>query len=52
MNKKNPNTEEILDAIKDMMLDKSTHHNQELPKDVIELTNPVVGDNVTENEKY
>ena len=51
MNKNSSNTEEILDAIKDMMLDKSTHHNQELPKDVIELTNPVVGDNVTENEK-
>tara|TARA_B100001027_G_scaffold212127_1_gene181132 strand:- start:5464 stop:5871 length:408 start_codon:yes stop_codon:yes gene_type:complete len=41
MNKNSPNTEEILDAIKNMMSEKSAHHNDELPKDIIELTNPI-----------
>ena len=41
MNNKNSNTEEILDAIKNMMSDNSVSHEQELPKDVIELTNPL-----------
>ncbi len=41
MNKNSPNTEEILDAIKNMMSEKSVHHDEGLPKDVIELTNPI-----------
>ena len=41
MNKNSPNTEEILDAIKNMMSEKSVNHDEKLPKDVIELTNPI-----------
>ena len=41
MNKNSPNTEEILDAIKNMMSEKSANHDERLPKDVIELTNPI-----------
>ena len=41
MNKNSPNTEEILDAIKNMMSEKSSHHDEGLPRDVIELTNPI-----------
>ena len=41
MNKNSPNTEEILDAIKNMMSERSSHHDEGLPRDVIELTNPI-----------
>tara|TARA_Y100000816_G_C26035746_1_gene542325 strand:+ start:366 stop:773 length:408 start_codon:yes stop_codon:yes gene_type:complete len=41
MNRKNPNTKEILDAIKNMMSEDPAQNDQQLPKDVIELTNPV-----------
>ena len=41
MNKNSPNTEEILDAIRNMMSEKSVHHDEGLPKDIIELTNPI-----------
>ena len=41
MSKNNPNTEEILDAIKNMMSESSAKQDQELPKDVVELTNPI-----------
>ena len=41
MNKNSPNTEEILEVIKNMMSEKSVHHDEGLPKDVIELTNPI-----------
>ena len=41
MNKNSPNTEEILDAIKNMMSEKSVRQDEGLPKDVIELTNPI-----------
>ena len=41
MSKNNPNTDEILDAIKNMMSDGSVQYDQDLPKDVIELTNPI-----------
>ena len=51
MNKNSPNTEEILDAIKNMMSDGSVHHDEGLPKDVIELTNPVEEETKRENEK-
>ena len=40
MNKTN-NTEEILDAIRDMMGEKNMEHQNELPKDVLELTKPL-----------
>ncbi len=48
MNKNSPNTEEILDAIKNMMSEKSVHHDEGLPKDIIELTNPI--DEVAQRE--
>ena len=51
MNKNSPNTEEILDAIKNMMSEKSVHHDEGLPKDVIELTNPIDKDTKREDEK-
>jgi hypothetical protein len=47
MSKNNSNTDEILEAIKNMMSDNMSQNEQELPKDVIELTNPV-----EENVKY
>ena len=51
MNKNSPNTEEILDAIKNMMLEKSVNHDEGLPKDVIELTNPIDEESKREDEK-
>ena len=51
MNNKNPNTDEILDAIKNMMSDNSVSHEQELPKDVIELTKPLNENIVSDNQK-
>ncbi len=51
MNKNSPNTEEILDAIRNMMSEKSAHHNEKLPKDVIELTNPIDEEVKKEDEK-
>ena len=40
MNKTN-NTEDILAAIRDMMGEKNVDHQNELPKDVLELTKPL-----------
>ncbi len=51
MNKNSPNTEEILDAIKNMMSEKSANHDERLPKDVIELTNPIEEEANREDEK-
>ena len=51
MNKNSPNTEEILDAIKNMMSEKSASHDERLPKDVIELTNPIEEESNREDEK-
>ena len=51
MNKNSPNTEEILDAIKNMMSEKSAHYNEKLPKDVIELTNPIDQETKREDEE-
>ena len=51
MNKNSPNTEEILDAIKNMMSEKSANHDERLPKDVIELTNPIEEESNREDEK-
>ena len=51
MNKNSPNTEEILDAIKNMMSEKSVRQDEGLPKDVIELTNPIDEATKREDEK-
>ena len=51
MSKNSPNTEEILDAIKNMMSEKSVNHDEALPKDVIELTNPIDEEVKKEDEK-
>ena len=51
MNKNSPNTEDILDAIKNMMSEKSVHQDEGLPKDVIELTNPIEEGSKREDEK-
>ena len=51
MNKNSPNTEEILDAIKNMMSEKSVRQDEGLPKDVIELTNPIDQEVKKEDEK-
>ena len=51
MNKNSSNTEEILDAIKNMMSEKSVRQDEGLPKDVIELTNPIDEDVKKEDEK-
>ena len=51
MNKNSPNTEEILDAIRNMMSEKSAHHDEGLPKDVIELTNPIDEESKREDDK-
>ena len=51
MNKNSPNTEEILDAIKNMMSEKSVRQDEGLPKDVIELTNPIDEEAKKEDEK-
>ena len=51
MNQNNSDTKEILDAIKNMMSDSTYDDQQELPRDVMELTNPI-NENITlENEK-
>ena len=51
MNKNSPNTEEILDAIKNMMSEKSVRQDEGLPKDVIELTNPIDEEVKKEDQK-
>ena len=51
MNKKNLDTNEILDAIKNMMSENSISNHQDLPKDVIDLTNPLNRDKLDENEE-
>ena len=50
MSKNNPNTEEILDAIKSMMSESSIQYDKELPKDIMELTNPVTENNEDYND--
>lgn len=51
MNKKNPNTDDILDAIRNMMSENSQQQEQELPKDIIELTNPIDEKKQTDNDR-
>ena len=41
MSQKNSSTEDILTAIRDMMSEKTTSLDETLPKDVIELTDPI-----------
>ena len=41
MNQSNKDTEDILDAIKSMMSNDEHNSEQGLPKDIIELTNPI-----------
>ena len=50
MNKTN-NTEDILDAIRDMMGEKNAEHQNELPKDVLELTKPLKEDENLDDSK-
>tara|TARA_B000000532_G_scaffold218915_1_gene192521 strand:- start:84 stop:485 length:402 start_codon:yes stop_codon:yes gene_type:complete len=51
MSKKNPDTDEILDAIKTMMSNRPNQENQDLPRDVVELTKPIDNDLEVENDK-
>ena len=51
MNKNNPDTDKILDAIKMMMSEGSASQDQELPKGVIELTNPISEEKRSKEEK-
>ncbi len=51
MSKSNTDTAEILDAIKNMMSDNNSSKDQELPKDVIELTNPIESELETDHAK-
>ena len=51
MNKNSPNTDEILDAIKNMMSEKSVRQDEGLPKDVIELTKPIDENAKRDDEK-
>lgn len=41
MNQSNKDTDDILDAIKSMMSNDEHNSEQELPKDIIELTKPI-----------
>ena len=51
MNKNSPNTEEILDAIKNMMSENSVRQDEGLPIDVIELTKSIDEEVKKEEEK-
>ena len=51
MNQNNSDTKQILDAIKNMMSDSTHEDQQELPKNIMELTNPVHENITLENEK-
>ena len=50
MNESNKDTDDILDAIKSMMLNDQLNSEQSLPKDVIELTKPIEEKVVHESE--
>ena len=41
MNQSNKDTDDILDAIKSMMSNNQLNSDQDLPKDIIELTKPI-----------
>ena len=50
MNQSNKDTEDILDAIKSMMSNDQLNNEQNLPKDIIELTKPIDKKKVYESE--
>ena len=50
MNQSNKDTQDILDAIKSMMGNDQLNREQSLPKDVIELTNPIAEKKIHESE--
>ena len=50
MNQNNKDTDDILDAIKSMMGNGQLNREQSLPKDVIELTNPITETKFHESE--
>ena len=49
MNQSNKDTDDILDAIKSMMSDDQLNSEQNLPKDIIELTKPIDEKEVNES---
>ena len=50
MNQSNKDTDDILDAIKSMMSSDQLNSEQSLPKDVIELTNPIAEKKIHESD--
>ena len=50
MNQSNKETDDILDAIKSMMSNDAHNSEQELPKDIIELTKPIDEKQINESE--
>ena len=50
MNQSNKDTDDILDAIKSMMSNDEHNSEQELPKDIIELTKPIDEKQINESE--
>ena len=51
MNQSNKDTDNILDAIKSMMSNDQLDSEQSLPKDIIELTNPIVEKKTHESKR-
>ena len=50
MTDKNKDTEQILDAIKEMMSENTRNEDPDLPKDLLDLTNPVESEDDTKTE--
>ena len=50
MNQSNKDTDDILDAIKSMMSNEKLDSEQQLPKDIIELTKPIDEKEIQESE--
>ena len=50
MNQSNKDTDDILDAIKSMMSNDQHNSEQQLPKDIIELTKPIDEKQINESE--
>ena len=50
MNQSNKDTDDILDAIKSMMSSDQLNSEQNLPKDIIELTKPIDEKEINESE--
>ena len=51
MNQSNKDTDDILDAIQSMMSSDQLNSEQNLPKDIIELTKPIDEKEISKNEK-